>query len=84
MGGLLYAAGNYEQAERAFEQAVTNKTDFANAWYNWAYAAKQQNKLGAAVSRLEKALTLVPADSTDYGTASKELEDLESRISKIN
>lgn len=83
MGGLLYAAGSYEQAERAFEQSVTSKTDFANAWYNWAYAAKQQNKISAAVTRLEKALTLVPADSTDYTTASKELETWKAELAKL-
>jgi Tfp pilus assembly protein PilF len=83
MGGLLYAAGSYEQAERSFEQAATNKANFANAWYNWAYAAKQQNKLAAAVSRLEQALTLVPADSTDYEAATKELETWKAELAKL-
>jgi hypothetical protein len=83
MGGLLYAAGSYEQAERAFEQAATNKADFANAWYNWSYAAKQQNKLAAAVARLEQALTLVSADSTDYETAVKELETWKAELAKL-
>ncbi|MDD4027275.1 MAG: hypothetical protein PHO75_03770 [Candidatus Shapirobacteria bacterium] len=74
MGGLFYAAGNYEQADRSFEEAVVNKNDYANAWYNWANSAKKLNKLEAAVFRLEQALKLVPADSGDYETASKELE----------
>jgi len=74
MGGLFYAAGNYEQADRAFEEAVTNKNDFANGWYNWANSAKKLNKLDVAVARLEQALKLVPSDSGDYETASKELE----------
>lgn len=83
MGGLLYAAEQYESAERAFEQSVTVKNDFANAWYNWAYAAKQQNKLSAAVTRLEKSLTLVPADSTDYTAAVKELETWKAELAKL-
>jgi tetratricopeptide (TPR) repeat protein len=74
MGGLFYAAGNYEQADRAFEEAVVNKNDFANAWYNWANSAKKLNKIDVAVARLEQALKLVPADSGDYETAAKELE----------
>lgn len=82
MGGLLYAAGEYDQAERAFEQAVTDKSDYANAWYNWAYAAKQQNKLNAAVTRLEEALKLVPADSEDYQTALKELDSWKEELAK--
>jgi tetratricopeptide (TPR) repeat protein len=83
MGGLLYAAGSYESAERAFEQAATTKTNYANAWYNWAYAAKQQNKLSAAVSRLTQALTLVPNDSSDYTTASKELESWKAELATL-
>jgi Tfp pilus assembly protein PilF len=74
MGGLFYAAGNYEQADRSFEVAATNKSDYANAWYNWANSAKKLNKLDVAVARLEQALKLVPADSGDYETASKELD----------
>lgn len=74
MGGLLYAAGDFEQADRAFEETVKNKSDFANAWYNWANSAKKLNKIDVAVARLEQALKLVPADSGDYETAAKELE----------
>jgi len=73
MGGLLYAAGDYTDAERVFEEVVTSKQDYANGWYNWAYAAKKLNNLTAAVSRLTQALTLVPVDSGDYDSASKEL-----------
>lgn len=74
MGGLFYAAGNYEQADRSFEKAVTSKSDYANAWYNWANSAKKMNKLDVAVFRLEQALKLVSVDSGDYEMASKELE----------
>jgi len=74
LGGLLYAAGRYEEAERMFEQSVVNKNDFANAWYNWAYSAKQMNKLGDAVSRMTQAVALVPVTSGDFEKANKELE----------
>jgi Tfp pilus assembly protein PilF len=74
MGGLLYAAGNYEAADRIFEQVVTVKQDYANGWYNWAYSAKKMNDLNSAVSRLTQALALVPVDSGDYDSASKELD----------
>lgn len=86
MGGLFYAAGNYEQADRAFEESVKNKNDYANAWYNWANSAKKLNKIDVAVARLEQAVKLVPADSGDYETASKELDswkkELEEAIKK--
>lgn len=73
-GGLLYAAGSYEAADRVFEQVVVNKQDYANAWYNWAYTAKQLNKIYEAVQRLNQAVALVPADSGDYEAAKKELD----------
>ncbi len=73
MGGLYYAAGNYDQADRTFEQVVLAKQDLANAWYNWAYSAKQLNKLADAVQRLDQAVALVSPTSGDYDKATKEL-----------
>ncbi len=72
-GGLLYAAGLYDDASRMFEQVVTLKPDLANGWYNLAYAEKKLNKLGLAVNHLNQAVSLVPTDSGDYDKASKEL-----------
>lgn len=83
MGGLFYAAGNYEQADRAFEQSVTNKNDYANGWYNWAYSAKKLNKVDVAVTRLEQALKLVPADSGDYEAAAKELNTWKKELEQL-
>jgi len=82
MGGLYYAAEQYDSAERSFEESVKVKQDYANAWYNWAYAAKKLNKLDVAVSRLEKSLTLVDSNSTDYETANKELQGWKEELSK--
>jgi Tfp pilus assembly protein PilF len=88
MGGLLFAANRFDEADRVFEQVVTVKPDFANGWYNWAYTAKKTGKLADAVSRMTQALTLVPADSGDYETASKELaawkKELDEAIKKQN
>ncbi len=73
MGGLLFAANKFDDADRVFEQVVTDKSDYANGWYNWAYTAKNNNRLDLAVSRLQQALKLVPADSGDYDKANEEL-----------
>lgn len=80
MGGLLYAAGNYDQADRVFEQVVTEKSDYANGWYNWAYSAKMNKDLTDAVSRLTQALSLVSVDSGDYDQASKELASWQKEL----
>lgn len=73
LGGLLFAAQRYDEADRAFEEVVVNKQDFANGWYNWANTAKQMNRIDLAVQRLTQAVALVPKDSGDYETANKEL-----------
>lgn len=73
LGGLLFSANGFDEADRVFQKAVEDKNDFANAWYNWAYTAKKLDKIGSAVERLTTALKLVPADSGDYEKASAEL-----------
>jgi tetratricopeptide (TPR) repeat protein len=83
MGGLLFAAGNYEEADRVFEEVVTDKNDYANAWYNWAYTAKQLNRVDYAVVRLEQALRLVPQDSGDYEQADKELTEWKKELDEL-
>lgn len=86
MGGLLFAAQRYEEAGRVFEQVVRDKQDFANAWYNLAYADKALNKIDVAVADLQQALNLVPRDSGDFEKANKELDvwkkELEEAIRK--
>jgi tetratricopeptide (TPR) repeat protein len=86
MGWLLFASGRYDDADRVFEQVVTNKPDYANGWYNWAYTAKKNNRLAEAVQRLSQAVALVPVDSGDYDKAAEELltwkKELDEAIKK--
>jgi tetratricopeptide (TPR) repeat protein len=82
LGSMYYGVKDYATAERYFEEAVTNKQNYANAWYNWAYAAKQQNKLQLAVNRLEQALALVPNDSEDYTKAKEEFDKWEKEYNE--
>lgn len=86
LGGLLFAANRLEEADRVFEQAVLNKPNMANGWYNWAYSAKKLGRLGDAVTRMAQAVALVPIDSGDYEKANKELgewrKELDEAIKK--
>jgi Tfp pilus assembly protein PilF len=83
-GGLLYAANRFEEADRVFERVVVDKSDLANGWYNWAYSAKNLNKLSEAVARLSQALILVPVDSADRDRAQKELEAWKKELEILN
>ncbi len=80
LGSLMYGAQNYPLAERYFEEAIIDKNNFANAWYNRAYAAKQQNKLQDAVTYMGQALNLVAVDSEDYTKAKKDLDDWQKQL----
>lgn len=83
MGGLLFAAGKYDEADRAFEAVVMSKNDLANGWYNWAHSAKKLNKLPEAVGRLTQAIALVPVDSGDYEQANKELTEWKKELEAL-
>jgi len=74
LGGVFYALGDYEQAERQFEVAAQLKPDYSNGWYNWAWALKQQDKTLRAVEAMQQALFLVEPDTADYQKAQEELE----------
>jgi len=80
IGALMYGAGNYPLAERYFEEAIVDKNDFANAWYNRAHSAKQQNKLQDAVSFMGQVLNFVPVDSDDYIKAKGELDAWQKQL----
>lgn len=80
LGGLLFAANRFEEADKVFEQGILNKNDYANLWYNWAYTAKKLNKLSEAVDRLTQAVSLVPGNSSDFDKASKELSDWKKEL----
>jgi len=74
-GGLLYGLGKFEEAGKQFETAVRLNPNFANAWYNWAWAEKQQKRLSSGVEKLQQAVNLVTPDTTDFEKASKELNE---------
>ena len=80
MGSLMYGSQNYPLAERYFEEAIIDKNNLANAWYNRAYAAKQQNKLQEAVTFMQQAINLVAVDSDDYTKAKKDLDDWQKQL----
>lgn len=81
-GGFLFGSGRYEDAGRQFEIAANLKPDYANAWYNWAHALKQQDKLEPAVARLEQAVNLIDKDSQNYDEIKEELAQWKEELGK--
>ena len=80
LGGMLFAQRNFAQAEQFFTQAINLKSNSANAYYNLAYALKNQDKNSEAVTALQNTLLLLPKDSADYKQTQTELEALQKLI----
>ncbi|RJR15956.1 tetratricopeptide repeat protein [Candidatus Microgenomates bacterium] len=76
LGGVFYAAQNYDEAVRQFDTAARLKPDLANAHYNLAAAFAKQQNYQRAIAEMEAVVRLVPADSKDAEIAKQELEEL--------
>lgn len=79
LGGLYYAAKNYETSSRVFELAVTSKPDLANGHFNLGYSYNEQGKLDAAIQQMSLVLGMVQPDSKDYEAAKTALEAFQAK-----
>ncbi len=82
LGGLFFALGDFDSAQRQFEAAVNLKPDHANAHYNLAAVYKAQEKWQNAVLELQTVLSLVEPDSSDFDLVKKELAEAEAKLPK--
>lgn len=79
LGGIYYAAKNYDEAIKFFELATFAKQDFANSHFNLAYALREKGDLERAIQEMTVVMSLVDKNSQDYVTAKKALEDMEAK-----
>jgi tetratricopeptide (TPR) repeat protein len=84
LGGVYYSLANFDEAGKLFEQAVALKPDWANAFYNLAWASYQKKDYQKAVNAMENALRLIDPvkNKTDYDKAKSELEEFKSKLPK--
>ena len=80
LGGIYFQLGQFDQAIRLFQQATELKPDWANAYYNLSAAYKEKGELQNALTSLQTAVSLVPADSADAGKAQTELAELKKQL----
>jgi len=80
LGGVYYALGNYDEAIRWFQQAVDDKVNFANGYYNLSATYKEKGDFKKAHEMMQITLDLIPTNSEDYQKARNELEELARRI----
>ena len=80
LGGLFYALGNYDEAQKIFRVVVDLKPDYANGWYNLAAAYREDKKYQQAYQAMQQTLALVPTDSADWQKAKQELDELAKKL----
>ncbi len=73
LGGVYYAAQNYEQAAQLFSEAVSLKPDWANAHYNLSWALYQSGNIQQAVAVMNNVLQLIDPNSEDFSLAQENL-----------
>ncbi len=84
LGGIFYSLKNYDEALSLFNQTVALKSDWANGYYNLAWAAYQKQNYQMAVNAMKNAINLLDpkASRTDVERAQKELDKFEKMLPK--
>jgi len=84
LGGVMYTLKNYDEALQLFQQAVALKPDWANAQYNYAWAAYQKEDYVKAANAMQNTVSLLDQkkDAADYKRASADLEEFKSKLPK--
>jgi tetratricopeptide (TPR) repeat protein len=82
LGGIFYVYGNYENAQRLFEQAISLKPDWANAHYNMAWTLYQKKDYVGAANEMQTVLTLLDPnkEQADYKKAQADLKEFMKHI----
>ncbi|MFC1600558.1 tetratricopeptide repeat protein [Patescibacteria group bacterium] len=79
LGGLYYAASDYDTAVDIFQLAVSAKADHANARYNLAFALKENGNLDRAIQEMTAVLSLITdKEGQDFKLAQQALSDMQS------
>jgi len=82
LGGVLYGYKQYDDALRLFEQAISLKSDWPNALYNYAWAAYQKEEYAIAANAMQSCVALLnpKKDAADYKKASADLEEFKKKV----
>lgn len=86
LGGTLYTLGNYDEALKMFEQAVALKPDWANAYYNLAWAAYQKGDYQRAALSMQNVLQLMgnARNTEDYKKAAADLDNFKKKLNDMD
>ncbi len=80
LGGIFYQLGQWDNAIRQFQLAISLKPDFANAYYNLGHALEQKGDLKAALEAYQRVKSLVAQDKKSVEQINKDIAAIESKI----
>jgi tetratricopeptide (TPR) repeat protein len=78
LGGIYYQLGQYDNAIRSFQTAISLKQDYANAYYNLAHAYEQKNDTTDALAALQIVKQLVANDKANAQRIDAEIQSLQA------
>ncbi len=80
LGGIYYQLGQWDNAQREFQIAITKKSDFANAYYNFGHTLESKGDLPNALVYYRAVKTLVAKEPESLNKIDGEIKTLEEKI----
>ena len=80
LGGIYYQLRLWDRAQEQFQQAVSLKPDFANAYYNLGHALQEKGDLRGALAQYQTVRTLVLNDKANLDKIDAEIKAIESQL----
>lgn len=78
-GGVYYQLGNYDEAIRQFQYAITLKQDYANAYYNLGHALEMKGNNDQALQAYQVVKQLVANDPTNAAKVQQDIQALQAK-----
>lgn len=82
-GGIFYQLGQWDNAIRQFQIAVSLKPNYANAYYNLGHAYEQKGDLSLALNQYQTVRSLLGNDKSALEIINNEIKALEAKISSV-
>ncbi len=79
LGGIYYQLGNYDDAIRQFQFAITLKQDYANAYYNLGHALEMKGNNDQAMQAYLIVKQLIANDSTNVSRINADIDALKAK-----
>ena len=80
LGGIFYGQKNYNQAAQIFNEATNLKPNWANGYYNLAWALYQNKNYADAYLAINRVSQLIDQSSSDYKKIQDELAKFKESV----